>query len=146
VVIWVSEAAKERSKISILKSTIRGTFKDESHKRIPANFYRTDAGNEPVRLWLKSMAAEDRRLIGEDIKKVEFGWPLGMPTCRPMGDGLHEVRTALSGNRIARVFFYVDRNQRMILLHGILKKTKATPTTDLELARTNKRKHERGLE
>ena len=144
--IWVSEAAKERSKISILKSTIRGTFKDESHKRIPANFYRTDAGNEPVRLWLKSMAAEDRRLIGEDIKKVEFGWPLGMPTCRPMGDGLHEVRTALSGNRIARVFFYVDRNQRMILLHGILKKTKATPTTDLELARTNKRKHERGLE
>jgi len=145
-VIWVSEGAKERSKIVITKSTIRGTFNLGSRKRVPANFYRTEAGNEPVRLWLKSLAAEDRRLIGEDIKKVEFGWPLGMPTCRPMGDGLHEVRTALSGNRIARVFFYIDKNQRMILLHALFKKTSATPAADLELAQTNKRKHIKGLE
>ena len=57
-----------------------------------------------MRAWLKSMAAEDRRLIGQDIQTVEFGWPVGMPTSRPMGDGLHEVRTELPGNRIARVF------------------------------------------
>ena len=92
------------------------------------------------------MAPEDRRLIGQDIQTVEFGWPVGMPTCRPMGDGLHEVRTELPGNRIARIFFYVDRNQRMVLLHGILKKTRATPASDLDLARLNKRKHEKALE
>jgi len=63
-----------------------------------------------------------------------------------MGDGLHEVRTSLPGNRIARVFFYVDRQQRMILLHGIIKKTMTTPPDDLELARNNKRKHEKALE
>ncbi|MGA7857541.1 MAG: type II toxin-antitoxin system RelE/ParE family toxin [Terracidiphilus sp.] len=91
------------------------------------------------------MALEDRRSIGEDIKVVEFGWPVGMPTCRPMGNGLHEVRTNLAGNRIARVFFYVDQKQRMVLLHGILKKTRATPESDLELATQNKRKHEKGL-
>jgi phage-related protein len=91
------------------------------------------------------MAPEDRRSIGEDIKVVEFGWPVGMPTCRPMGNGLHEVRTNLTRNRIARVFFYVDQKQRMVLLHGILKKTRATPESDVELARQNKRKHERGV-
>jgi hypothetical protein len=60
------------------------------------------------------MDAEDKRLIGQDIQTVEFGWPVGMPTCRPLGDGLHEVRTELRQNRIARVFFYVNRNQRRI--------------------------------
>lgn len=112
---------------------------------MPAIFYRTEAGAEPVRDWLKAMALDDRRLIGEDIKTVEFGWPLGMPLCRPMGDGLHEIRTHLGGNRIARVFFYVDIRQRLVLLHGILKKSRATPATELELARQHKRKHERGL-
>jgi phage-related protein len=114
-------------------------------KRVPAIFFKTDAGNEPVRNWLKAMEKEDRRRIGEDIKTVEFGWPIGMPTCRAMGNGLHEVRTDLSDNRIARVFFYVDRLQRMVLLHGIVEKSRKTPMGDLELARANKRKHERNL-
>jgi phage-related protein len=77
--------------------------------------------------------------------KVEFGWPIGMPTCRSMGDGLHEVRTDLPGNRIARVLFYIDKQQRLVLLHGFVKKSRATPSADLDLARTNKGKHERGL-
>ena len=119
---------------------------DEEQKRIPAFFYRTEAGNEPVRAWLKAMDAADRHLIGEDIKTVEFGWPVGMPTCRFIWDSLHEVRTNLPGNRISRVFFYVDRNQRIVLLHGIIKKTQATPRSDLDLAKQNKRKHEKALE
>jgi phage-related protein len=114
-------------------------------KRAPAIFFKTDAGNEPMRDWLRAMDAEDRRRIGEDIKTVEFGWPIGMPICRPMGNGLHEIRTALKDNRIARVFFYIDRLQRMVLLRGIVKKTRKTPERDLELATANKRKHERSL-
>ena len=114
-------------------------------KRVPAIFFKTDAGNEPVRDWLKAMDRMDRRRIGEDIKTVEFGWPIGMPMCRTMGGGLHEVRTGLSNGRIARVLFYVDRLQRLVLLHGIIKKTKRTPPGALTLARSNKLKHERGL-
>jgi phage-related protein len=91
------------------------------------------------------MTSEDRKLIGEDIKTVEFGWPVGMPTCRPLKSGLHEVRTNLVGNRIARVFFYVDGKQRMVLLRGMIKKTRATPAVDLDLAMRNMRKHEEGL-
>jgi phage-related protein len=128
------------------RSTSRGTLHStENVKRVPAIFYRVESGNEPLRDWLKTMTEEDRRLIGEDVKTVEFGWPVGMPTCRPLGDGLHEVRTKLSGNRIARVFFYIDARQRMVLLHGIVKKTRRTPDADLKLARQNKRKHEREL-
>ncbi len=115
-------------------------------KRIPAIFYRTEAGGEPVREWLKGLSPEDRKRIGEDIKTVEFGWPLGMPVCRPLGDGIYEVRTRLAQNRIARVLFYIDKKSRMVLLHGFIKKTQKTPQEDLDLARSNKSKHERGLQ
>ena len=114
-------------------------------KRLPAIFYRTEAGGEPVREWLRALSADDRKRIGYDIKTVEFGWPLGMPVCRSLGGGIYEVRTELRQNRIARVLFYVDRESRMVLLHGFIKKTRQTPVEDLDLARRNKGKHQRGL-
>jgi phage-related protein len=77
------------------------------------------------------------------IKTVEFGWPVGMPVCRSIGGGIYEVRPDLAQNRIARVLFYFDKNGRMVLLHGFIKKTQKTPEEDLELARRNKKKHER---
>jgi phage-related protein len=64
---------------------------------------------------------------------------------RPLGDGVYEVRTNLVQNRIARVLFYIDKKGRMVLLHGFIKKTPKTPDEDLELARSNKKKHQRGL-
>jgi len=115
-------------------------------KRIPAIFYRTEAGGEPVREWLKGLPSrEDRRRIGYDIETVEFGWPVGMPACRPLGDGIYEVRTDLARNRVARVLFYIDKRGRMVLLNGFIKKSQRTPKGDLELARANKMKHEKGL-
>jgi phage-related protein len=117
----------------------------QQDKRVPAIFFRTEAGGEPVRVWLKGLAREDRKRIGEDIKTVEFGWPIGMPVCRFVRDGVYEVRTNLSQNRIARVLFYIDRKSRMVLLHGFVKKTQRTPQQDLDLAASNKRKHQSGL-
>lgn len=98
-----------------------------------------------MREWLKGLSPEDKKRIGEDIKTVEFGWPVGMPVCRPLGDGIYEVRTSLGQNRIVRVLFYIDRRSRMVLLHGFIKKTQKTPAKDLDLARSNKSKHQRGL-
>ncbi|MFB2767728.1 type II toxin-antitoxin system RelE/ParE family toxin [Pelatocladus sp. BLCC-F211] len=112
-------------------------------KRIPARFYQNENGKEPVRDWLKDLDQEERRLIGTDIKTVEFGWPIGMPTCRPMGDGLFEVRTDLPQNRIARVLFCIYEEE-MILLHGFIKKSQKTPKKELELALDRKRKLEAG--
>jgi phage-related protein len=118
---------------------------EDQGKRVPAIFYRTEAGGEPVREWLKGLLPGDRKRIGEDIKTVEFGWPVGMPACRPLGDGIYEVRTNLVQNRTARVLFYIDTKGRMVLLHGFIKKTQKTPNEDLDLARGNKKKHQRGV-
>jgi len=74
---------------------IRGTRK--AGQTSSSDLFGRDAGGEPVRDWLKSLPSdEDRKRIGEDIKTVEFGWPVGMPACRPLGDGVHEVRTSLA--------------------------------------------------
>ena len=120
---------------------------EKQGKQVQAIFFRTGAGGEPVRDWLKGLPLEeDRKRIGEDIKTVEFGWPIGMPVCRPLGGRLYEVRTRLAQNRIARVLFYIDKKGRMVLLHGFIKKTRKTPDEDLDLARLNKNKHQRGLQ
>jgi phage-related protein len=119
---------------------------EKEGKRVPAIFFRTESGGEPVRDWLKGLPSpEDRKRIGEDIKTVEFGWPVGMPVCRPLGGGLYEVRTTLAQNRIARVLFYIDKKARMVLLHGFIKKTRKAPDEDIKLARRNQGKHQRGL-
>lgn len=103
-------------------------------KKISAAFYQSGTGRHPVREWLKDLNAEDRKVIGADIATVEYGWPVGMPTCRPLGQGLWEVRSTLRGNRIARVIFGIVRNE-MVLLQGFIKKTQKTPVEDLALAR-----------
>lgn len=102
-------------------------------KRLPARFYRAPSGREPVRDWLRSLPFIDRKILGEDIKDVEFSWPIGMPRVRNLGDGLWEVRSSLSSGRIARVIFCVE-HECMVLLHGFVKKTQKTPRADIDLA------------
>jgi len=109
-----------------------------SMKRLPARFYRTTSGTEPVREWLMALPREERAVIGKDIAMVEFGWPIGMPTCRPLGDGLHEVRSDLPGNRTARVMFCIHEGS-CVLLHGFIKKTQKAPKADIDLATARKR-------
>ncbi len=109
-----------------------------SLKRLPARFYRSDSGREPVREWLKGLQPEDRKVIGEDIKDVEFSWPIGMPLVRSLGRELWEVRSSLPRGRIARVLFCVQHD-RMVLLHGFIKKTEKTPKHEIDLALKRKR-------
>jgi len=107
---------------------------DERQPEIPAYFYRTAGGAEPVLDWLRSLPADDRRAIGMDLATVQFGWPIGMPLCRPLGGGLWEVRSTLPSRRIARLVFFVDEG-RIGIVHGFIKKTQNTPGEDLKLAR-----------
>lgn len=88
-------------------------------KRIAARFYRTANGSEPVRMWLLSLDPNDRRIVGKDIATVEFGWPVGMPVCRALKDGLFEVRSTVRSGRIEiRTYFSIERDV-MLLLHGV---------------------------
>jgi phage-related protein len=99
---------------------------------LDVRFYRTVQGGEPVREWLKGLARNERKAIGEDIKTVQFGWPLGMPLVRKLKPGLWEVRSRIPSG-IARVLF-TTADAVMVLLHGFIKKSAKTPAQDLELA------------
>ncbi|MFH0922339.1 MAG: type II toxin-antitoxin system RelE/ParE family toxin [Fibrobacterota bacterium] len=103
---------------------------------LQAYFYKTANGREPVREWLRAMPMEQKKTIGEEIKTVQFGWPIGMPIVRKIGTGLWEIRSHFK-NGIARVFFTVY-GDKMILLHGFVKKAQKTPLE--ELAVTPQRK------
>ena len=99
---------------------------------LTVRFYRTQSGNEPVRAWLQTLSREDKKTIGEDIKTVQYGWPLGMPLIRKLERDLWEIRISL-GSRIARVLFTIEGNL-IVLLHGFIKKSQKTPTRDLAVA------------
>jgi phage-related protein len=100
--------------------------------RLPAVFFRSRNGTEPVRDWVKGLAKQDRRAIGEDIAYVQYKWPIGKPRVDHLRGPVWEVRTGL-GNRIARTLFAVA-NGRMILLHGFLKTTRRTPGSEIDIA------------
>lgn len=104
-----------------------------SLKKVQARFYQAANGARPVRAWLLSLPVDDRRTIGKDIQKVEFGWPIGMPYCRPLSHGLWEVRSDLAGGRIARMIFCFVESE-IVLLHGFIKKSQKTPDGEIKLA------------
>ena len=101
---------------------------------IPLKFWRSKMGREPVRDWLNDFSRDDQRVIGRDIAKVQLGWPIGLPLCRPLGDGLWEVRSSLPSKREARVLFGFYDGE-LIALHGFIKKTQKTSPNDLSMAR-----------
>src|SRR5258706_15375202 len=105
-------------------------------RKLDAVFFRTDQGNEPVRDWLLSLAKHERKIVGDDVLKVQYCWPVGKPLVGSLGNGLWEVRSRL-GDRIARVMFVVD-GRTMVLLHGFMKKTQKTPKHDLNVAAKRK--------
>ncbi len=108
-------------------------------KVLRARFFRLpDSGTEPVRDWILSLPRTDRQKIGKTLHLVECGWPLGMPVCRSLGDGIFEVRITLD-KRIARVLFCVAASE-MWLLHGFIKTTQKTPPRDMHRARQRKGK------
>jgi phage-related protein len=111
-------------------------------QKIPLIFYRSAAGSEPVREWLKDLNVEERRAIGKDLLRAQWRWPVGMPLCRPMGNGLWEIRTDLPTKRTARVLLCIYRDH-LVVLHGFIKKTRSTPDEDLAMARKRKKELER---
>ena len=104
----------------------------EIERKLDAVFFKTEQGNEPVREWLLTLAKAQRKIIGDDVLKVQYCWPIGMPLVGNLSEGLWEVRSRL-GDRIARVIFCVE-GPTMVLLHGFIKKTRKTPKRKLDLA------------
>jgi phage-related protein len=110
-----------------------------SERPLAVVFFRTEAGNEPVREWLKGLSKEDRKIIGEDLLTVQYAWPVGKPLVDHLAEGIWEVRSRL-GRRIARTLF-IEANQELVLLHGFIKKTRKTPKEDLAVAKKRRKQY-----
>ncbi len=100
-------------------------------KKLPARFYVNPSGRRPVREWILELSEADRHTVGKDIQKVEFGWPLGRPHCAPLGAGLWEVRSALGGNRIARVIFCMGDGCMIWLCHVAVPRARSIGTSGI---------------
>ena len=111
---------------------------DERAPAVPVRFYRMAGGAEPVLEWLRSLDKADRRAIGLDLMRVQFGWPIGMPLVRSLKGGLWEVRSTLPSQRIARLVLCFHEGM-LVVVHGFIKKTPKTPVEDVELARRRMR-------
>ena len=108
-------------------------------------FFKTEAGNEPVRDWLRGLSAGDRALIGADLRTVQIGFPLGMPLCRPLGGGLYEVRSTLPSKREGRLIFFQDA-ELIVIVSGFIKKTRNTPEGELKNARKRQGEYKKNKE
>jgi phage-related protein len=106
----------------------------DNPKSIPLRFWKSTSGKEPVRDWLSELPIDDKRIIGYDIRKVQFGWPISLPLCRALSGGLWEVRSSLPSRREARVLFGFH-NGELVALHAFIKKTQKTDSDYLSLAR-----------
>ncbi len=115
--------------------------KDPQPRKTPLIFYHLRPGHEPVREWLKELPEAERQAIGKDLLRAQWRWPVGMPLCRPLGNGLWEIRTELPTKRTARVLLCLYRGH-LVALHGFIKKTRTTPDDDLALARKRKKELE----
>ena len=102
-------------------------------KPIPLRFWRSSQEREPVREWLSALSSDDKRVVGRDLAIVQFGWPIGLPVCRPMGGGLWEVRSSLPSKREARLLFCFYEGE-IFALHAFIKTTQKTAYDDLHLA------------
>ena len=106
-------------------------------------FYATAAGNEPVLEWLRGLNRDERAVVGADLRTVQIGFPIGMPVCRPLGDGLYEVRSSLPTRREARLIFFQDADD-LVVVAGFIKKSRATPASEIEAARKRRRDYLKG--
>lgn len=120
---------------------ICGRMSGETPTQIPVVFYQTAGGAEVVLDWIRGLDEGDRNAIGQDLMRVQYRWPVGMPLCRSMGQGLWEVRVGLPSKRIARLLFSL-RGGKILVLHGFIKKTQKTPDDELALARKRDKEFE----
>jgi phage-related protein len=102
-------------------------------------FYQTGSGNEVVLDAIRQLPTDDKKVVGEDLKTAQIGFPMGLPLCRSLGNGLHEVRSSLPSKREFRLIFFFASGRRVLLVvHALIKKSSKLPKADLDLARKRK--------
>lgn len=118
-------------------------------------YYETENGNVPVFEWIRSLPGEeeearegqkpgtDRGLALWYVDQLALlGAEARYPLVRPLEGKLYELRWKASG-RQHRIAYFAVTGRKFVLLHGFIKKTRATPKKDLRLAKSRMRDYER---
>ena len=106
-------------------------------------FYRTANQRDVVLDWIRQLAPDCRKVIGFDLKTVQLGFPMGLPLCGSLGNGLWEVRSSLPNRTEARLIFFQHKlSGNLVVVHAFIKKSQKTPKPDLDLALKRKREIE----
>ena len=100
----------------------------------PLLFWRSSTGKEPVREFLQEQTKPDRVRLGSDLRKLQFGWPIGMPLVRSLGGDLWELRSSTPSKREVRIIF-ASGDDVLVLLHAFVKKSQKTPPSEMAVAR-----------
>lgn len=105
-------------------------------------FYKTAGGNEVVLDFLRGLPADDKKTVGGDLKTLQFGYPIGMPLCRPVGK-LWELRSSLPSRRELRLLWFFHKlTQTIVVVHAFIKKFQKTPQKDIDLGEARKGEYE----
>lgn len=106
--------------------------------------YSTAAGRNVVAEFLLSLPSKDTAKIFHTIELLaKLGAELHEPHTKHVDGSIWELRIKFSSN-IYRIFYFIytsnDGNEKLVLLHGFVKKTRKTPPSEIELAK--KRQHD----
>ena len=105
--------------------------------------YRTGSGREVVAEFLAGLPAKDLAKVLRDIDLLaEFAPNLHEPYTKHIDGPLWELRSKFSSN-IYRVFYFIWRDDKLVLLHGFTKKTQKTPPAEIRTAKQRLADYER---
>ena len=109
---------------------------------LDVRFYRTASGNDVVLDFIRKLSERDRKVVGEDLLALQFGYPMGPPLCKPVRNGLWELRSSLpSGNEARLVYFFHSSSRFLIVVNAFIKKTQRMPPAEIELAERRMREY-----
>ena len=104
-------------------------------------FYERADGAKPAQEFLMSLDKKMRAKVSRLLEMLERnGYELREPYSKFLGDGIFELR-AQAGSDISRVLYFFVINKRVVITHGFIKKTQATPPREIERAKTYKKEY-----
>ena len=105
-------------------------------------FYREKSGRVPMQRWIDRLPETPRRKCEELIRQLqESGRQLKYPRAHPLREGIHELR-ARHGTVRYRILYFWHGSTIAIITHGIVKKSRAVPDTEIQRALRRKRDFE----
>lgn len=104
--------------------------------------YKTYQEREVVEEFLDSLPDKDLAKVLRDIDLLaKYAPNLHEPYAKHVEDDIWELRSKFSSN-IYRIFYFIWKNNKIILLHGFTKKTQKLPRKEIEIAKSRKKDYE----